>query len=298
MEKDEMPFHLLLLVITPTTRAAPEDFHVEFAGKQSLPAVFAPVGPKLARWIHLEPEGLRIKLSAERDRLGPVALAANIAVRGDFEITAGYEILQADASEKGYGVGVALTARRVPPVPLQIRVGWLARKDRDAAVWDRTDPSRDDKLKFMGGAEPHTARAGRLRLKRVGTTVQFLIAAGLKSEEFRAIKEMEFGSEDVEQISLVAMTGKQPYALDARWVDLHISADALPALAQPGESSSRALLLLLALACIGVLVGGAVFVRWKRAGGPPVNCAESPAPASAAPPTRHRIVPNNAERKT
>ena len=45
---------------------------------------------------NFEPEGLRITRSAEQGNLGTVGLATRFRVIGDFEITAGYELLSAD----------------------------------------------------------------------------------------------------------------------------------------------------------------------------------------------------------
>ena len=66
---------------------------------------FMPAGPNAAGLVKAEEEGLRITLPAKQDKPEPVGVRALVGVKGDFEITAGYEFLQADAPKTGTGIG-------------------------------------------------------------------------------------------------------------------------------------------------------------------------------------------------
>jgi hypothetical protein len=55
-----------------------------------------------------EAEGLRITLPAQGAKPMPTGLVANFRVAGDFEITTSYELLKADQTADGSGVGVQL----------------------------------------------------------------------------------------------------------------------------------------------------------------------------------------------
>ena len=78
--------------------------------------LFALTGPNAREQMFEEPEGLRIVLPSDAERQDPIGLVTRFPIRGDFEITAAYEILRSDKPSAGYGTGPrACTYTRRPP---------------------------------------------------------------------------------------------------------------------------------------------------------------------------------------
>lgn len=211
-----------------------QEWYLDFRNERSLPLTVGTRDPRMDDWVRLGPEGLRVTLPAQRKKLHPVALDTDIGVRGDFEITAAYEVLYADVPEKGFGVGVLLGIRKASVDHQEARLGWLVRaKGLKVSVWDRSELQSDGQRKFSGGAVPFPAgKVGRLRLKRTGSQLQYLIAEGLDGDNFQAVKEWEFGPEDVERVALVVGTGRERRNFDVRWLDLRIRATKVPVVAE------------------------------------------------------------------
>src|SRR5207249_3434674 len=82
-------------------------FH-DFRSDLSLPDWLAMDGPTQDAVIDPADGGLRIKLPAARRSYQPVGVATKLLFSGDFEITAGFELLSAARPAGGYGVGVSL----------------------------------------------------------------------------------------------------------------------------------------------------------------------------------------------
>jgi hypothetical protein len=86
--------------------ALPQEYYQSLKGTPEDGQVFRLLGPDAQHYVKFEPEGLRITLplgwGGERPSTG---LVAGLAVKGDFEITIGFEILKepepADAGESG-----------------------------------------------------------------------------------------------------------------------------------------------------------------------------------------------------
>src|SRR5438128_2650508 len=80
------------------------EFYHDFRNKDNLDANFKLVGPEAAKRVKPEPEGLRITLPAKQKNPDAVGVAPKFSIKGDVEITVGYEILQADQPKEGWGV--------------------------------------------------------------------------------------------------------------------------------------------------------------------------------------------------
>src|SRR5687768_10713742 len=82
-----------------------QDFHHDFRDAR-LPDELGRQGS--GGVMRIENEGLRITLPKDRQRLGQVGVFTNFPIKGNFEITAAYEILHADQPTDGWGVGATL----------------------------------------------------------------------------------------------------------------------------------------------------------------------------------------------
>jgi hypothetical protein len=74
------------------------------------------------------------------------------------------------------------------------------------------------------GAVRATAKAGRLRLKRTGTTLYFLWAPQNAGENFEEVHRCEFGTGDINfvWVELNSNAGRRSGALDVRLLDLKV----------------------------------------------------------------------------
>ena len=264
----------------------------DFRG-QPRPADLVSFGPQANEFIKTEAEGLRITLPRDRGSEKPVGLSLALAVGGDFEITAAFEILQAEEpppARPSYGVGVLLSVNQAA------RVGRLARaQGRQVVSWDHW-ATVDGKPKFLLGASPGEGQRGRLRLKREQTTLHFLWSAELAGDNFEEVHQCEFDADEIHQLWFELNTdwGGQGEngALDVRLLELQVRAStpaAAPVVAAEEEptttrprgqfwkagSAALAILLLLAI----VLV---VAYHRRRSPGPPVHAVAGQAAEPAA----------------
>jgi hypothetical protein len=170
-----------------------------------------------------EKEGLRIKLTKDRKMTGQVGVITNFPVKGNFEITAAYEILHADQPTEGWGVGATLYATAEDEA-VRNAVG-IYRLNRAKGVqtihWDRV-VTRDGQRDFKNGRIACDAKQFRLRMTRSNRTVTCFWAPGLAGDDFREIGSTEFVSDDLRTVVLNTTTGNVPYDLDVRFVDLRI----------------------------------------------------------------------------
>jgi hypothetical protein len=229
-----------------------------------------PFGPLEDRFVKPEAEGLRITLPRDRDNYSSVGLSMPLTVEGDFEITSSFEVLQADEPEPGtktYGLGVLMSVNEDARVGRLVRAqGW------QVATWDRW-ATVDGKRRFLYGASPARGKAGRLRLKRAGTTLHFLWAPETEGDNFEEISQCEFGAQDIALLRLELNTdmGRRPGALDLRLLDLKVRsatpvADPVVAPAEGGTTRSKGWLVAAGLIGLAVLFSGIALpvVLWVR----------------------------------
>ncbi len=173
-------------------------------------------GPQVGRFVKTEAEGLRITLPKDRQNLAQVGFAIDRQVRGDFEVTATFEIVQVEEPRAGYGAGVILG------VDDRARVGRLVRPQGEQLIlWDFW-PVVDGVRKMEGNALPCIATSGRMRLKRTGAILHFQWSPGTSGEDFEEIHQIDYGAEDTKFFTCVAESSGQKCAVDIRVVDFQI----------------------------------------------------------------------------
>jgi RNA polymerase sigma factor (sigma-70 family) len=211
------------------TESWPEYFQ-SFQGSKEGPEGWTLAGEEAEEYVHFEPEGLRITLPAGRpEQHSGIGAAMFGAVRGDFEITASFEILQepqpADAGgQTRVSLGVLLD-RPVPWKNMATVTRRAAAGGTGFAAWRILVEEPDGQAKSRFHVIATTARTGRLRMKRTGSVVSYS-AAGPEGE-FTLIRQFPFAKDDVKQINLVAATGGPQAALDVRLKDLRLRAESL-----------------------------------------------------------------------
>jgi hypothetical protein len=197
---------------------------LDFRG-HPLPPELEPFGPLDDHYVKVEPEGLRVTLPRERTNPDAVGWNLPVTVAGDFTITAGVEILQAEEppfGAKSYGVGVLLSVNESGRVGRLVRAG-----GNQIITWDRWEPVPGAHSIFRMGAAPCAATTLRLRLQRTDTVLHFLWAPEAAGEEFVEFYQCEFGSHDISRVRLELNSNLgrgQAAALDARLLDLEVRA--------------------------------------------------------------------------
>jgi serine/threonine protein kinase/WD40 repeat protein len=260
----------------PSIWGSRSGFTHDFRGG-AMPEGMTAFGPLEKEYVIREAEGLRIVLPRDRADFAVGGLSLPVKVSGDFEITLAVETLHADEPTPGaqsYGVGVLLSINEAA------RIGRLVRpRGRQVVSWDRWDTANGDR-KLVSGQLPASGWLGapecRLRLKRTGSTLQFLFAPGMTGEDFVQVQRCDFDTTDINQLRLefCGDAGRRPGALDVRLLDLQVQ----PIAAATGSASGRHRGWLTAALIGGLAIGLACVVRLVvRRSGPVV---EEPAPAT------------------
>src|SRR5207244_425450 len=127
-------------------------------------------GPDADLFTHPGEKGLRVALPAQRNGRDPVGLICTAPVEGDFEITAGYEILEAKRPKAGGGVGFELYLMAATPGQDALAMMRVARAWGTDVHSCSHNFTRDGKRRFMGSRDtPAVNPSGRLRVVRSGS---------------------------------------------------------------------------------------------------------------------------------
>lgn len=251
----------------------PMDFQHDFRGGHPLPAVLKRIGPNAEDVVKYEVEGLRIKVPAHGKQTKGWGVTGTFALAGDFEITATYDILNAEPPLTGHGVGVAISVAPSAERMKFAKVGRFLRLNEGSVflteAWSKVPPTYYDVQRA-----PTLARSGQLRLERKGALLRCL-ASEAPGGDFQAIAERAFGAEAMGEVYFIANNNGSPSALDVRLLDLTIHATGIipaHAAAQPapdivnlppqadGSTGTLAKALLVGLAL--TVVAGAVLTGW------------------------------------
>jgi hypothetical protein len=226
---------LMLLGVGQVPDKLTAEFHPDFRAPDLIGSVMRPIGPGL----HQDDQGVRITLPAGKGKLRPTGLMTSTAIRGDFEATLTYEILQADRPRTGYGVGVSLYAAIDPNNYSGVS---LARR----LVPDGTTQFVSNRMQPVAPRDwvrhvPSVADKGKLRIRRVGAVVQFLFHEE-PAPDFVLLNEVNFGADDVRLIQVGANAGNSDAGLDVRLLDFTLLARELPDLTAPPAPAAPAAL--------------------------------------------------------
>jgi hypothetical protein len=274
----------------PAPPARGELYH-DFRGRRALPPFLEPGGPFGEAQMGPEDAGWRITLPAERDSTDRVVLETKFPIKGDFEITAGYELLHVDRPRTGYGVGFEVFLETATPTREALGVYRVARvKEGDVYMVSRNLDDNGTR-RYLQQYIPTSATSGRLRVTRAGRLATLWAAEG-PGDDFRQLCAYDLGPEDVDKVFLSAFTGSAHAAVDLRLVDLKVrsdgplpveAADALPVAAppRPGQRGWLAAALVVGVAvAFTLLLGVWLSVTRRRR---PASAAPD-APANPGPP--------------
>src|SRR5262249_2900763 len=149
-----------------------------------------------------ELDGLRIMIPAGQPKPTTVGLVTKFPVKGDFEITVGFEILQANRPTTGNGVGLELyLSTRNGDAIAFYRMNRVREGDgyHCSRIWTNAEGVRQNKAH----PEKTESKAGQLRLTRTGTTVTFSVRDDA-GNDFRDIHDVKYVADDVAGVYLRA----------------------------------------------------------------------------------------------
>lgn len=249
-----------------------------------------PMGPDADTCVVFEPEGIRIKLptgyagpkgwSGERPDTGVIV---PVIVKGDFEITVGYEILQApqkaDAGHPQTRLTLDISSDRVGHATTTL--SWRVQVNAGTGhfCWVRLGEERQSKNVWT------RSKSGRLRMTRTGATVTYSVSDEPSGENFTPLTQLAFTSDPLEDIHVVGSTGGPQAGLEARVTDIVVHGQSLSrttestaATGPAGPAASHRTLYVgtAAVALTGLAVGLAL---WRRRSRSPATTTNAAAPA-------------------
>jgi len=226
-----------------------------------LPQAFELVGGRspLHFW-KVEPEGLRFTLE-DRSDLNYCAVSPRIVVKGDFEITAGFAILDLPKPTQGFGAGMQVSVEDEQGERASVQRVHRQREGHSFSAY-RGRLKEDGTYEHSSHMEPvgTGAKSGWLRLRRQGTEVLYEVGDP-DGQHFTQIREQDFPAGDVAKLRLALQTGGSPTRGDVVWTHLDVRAQELNRLFEPPRPSTIWRRLLVGLVAL-MLAGAAGLGVW------------------------------------
>jgi serine protease Do len=225
------------LVAGPNEPVVPQVFHQDFRSGDYDPEVLFPAGQAE---IFRDAKGLAMSFPAgEAKARQDTSLSPFFSLRGDFEVTVSFEILQAERPKTGDGVGVSLFIGNQPKYYASAAVALAHRLLPDGKTVYTADRLKrvEGKWTHQRRSFPTTASAGKLRLERRGTLIRFGVSEGAAAE-FSTLFQMEWDRADMHGINVTASTDGSASGLELRLRDLTVRAESLPGLSDPANATA------------------------------------------------------------
>jgi len=240
-----------------------EEIGQDFRGNPFNPALFRLTGPNAAGSIQSDSRGLRITLTEEHGLRPAVGLALQTGIKGDFEITMEFELIQVDKPVGGNGAGVSIWIKMVSYSDEAATIWRAVGKGGEQVFLSHRASTGPDGKRVHHGGDPIATQAtsGKLRLVRTGSMLSYRVAEG-SSEAFQELFETEIGEDDLGMVRFAADNGGSATLVDMRIVEVKITSDdAGPPDVLPPRPSRWPLLVGIGLG-VFVLAGGYWF--WSR----------------------------------
>ena len=237
------------------------EYEVDFSNSRFDNARLRLMGPGAPTLVRPSPDGLVISMprGSNADEVG---FAPRFSLRGDFEITLQYELLQIAQPKEGYGVGPTVYIITVSEEEDAATVGRMHRVEEGqvhSTHLARTpggEGRRHHDVRFF----ENDTRRGLLRLTRVGDQLRFAASAGGEAD-FRTLRELRFSTGDVRLVRVALMrNGAGPeIPAEVRLKHFSIRADQFPDYSDSRWRLWLGLAVLFGL--VGIGIGGVV---WRR----------------------------------
>ena len=225
----------------PQAPAAFTEFYQNFRDSKPPELPLTLFGVKAAQVTHPAQRGLHIQVDPNPEQIIRVGVNLPARFHGDFEITAGYEIVRADVPEHGHGVGMSLLAELDSPINEVLELLRLARVNEDQVYGCARISGAPGDQKFHHHWFPTRSKAGHLRMTRRGAELTYSAREG-GVETFEELFHLTCGTEDLQRIRFAAFLGHAPNSVDVYLKDLRVTAPGSghPAVVDPGEPRAEA----------------------------------------------------------
>ena len=164
----------------------------------------------IPKWVTQETEGLRVSPPTVVPRGAPGGVMTTFRLRGDFDVLASYEILQAQITGAGAPIGVSLFVATDTPTQDAVMVSRFNRQDGSFYICSGKMTTPIDQKRVIPPVK--TVRtdvvAGQLRLVRQGKVVRFLVADE-GADGFQELKRLPLGDEDALYVRLAVDPGNK-----------------------------------------------------------------------------------------
>ena len=205
-------------------------YEFDFRNGQFDAETLVPTGydtPYSLNFIRPDRKGLRVLIPASQGRTRPkVGVFAALKLEGDFEITAAFDLVAADAPDVGFGVGANLYIMAEKSLNGATLRRCISPDGQDVFFVHRALRQADGQRRLEIDYFPAHSHEGQLRLVRQGTSLKYLVAEG-EEPVFREIKSIEYGANPVSLIQLQATTDGASKNVETYWRSLSIRADKL-----------------------------------------------------------------------
>lgn len=187
-----------------------------------------PAAEPFVKW---EPAGLLLMFPGGVGKSqGIFGVKHPMTLRGDFEITAAFEVLREpkaeDTGPQGTKVHLMLTVDRPPwdvtGITRHLQRKWTTRYTAWSNHWNPETRKNDQEIRAIDARDTRW----RFRLKRTAADLSYEVAEQADAD-FRRIAAFTFLKEDVKDVRVAAETSGANAALDVRVTDLRIRAEAL-----------------------------------------------------------------------
>lgn len=258
---------IALLFAIATTEAGDmegsETFQQTFAGEKSGEPMLSLSSGDAAKYGKPTPEGYLFLLPKSNAAIPGAGLISQFRVRGDFQITVAYELVEIETPTAGYGSGATLFV-----VTASGDGAAVSRCDRPnegpTFTTDRSLGLGTGRDKHEAMSSPTRAKAGKLQLIREGTTLRYLAAEG--DGKIEELRREAFVAGDLTTVFLLADPGMATAALAVRFTEFSVTADELP-LGSISEDKARHWLLAWlvgSFVLVGLTISGVMVSRKKK----------------------------------
>jgi hypothetical protein len=222
-------------------------------------------GEQPTKYCTVSANGLKCTIPPGTEAVSTCGVETRFVIRGDFEITAGFQLLDVPKPDQGQGAGVKISIKDSHGEWASLQRIHLSKRGQVFSA-HRAVKQPDDKYKHSSEIQPTESKTGKLKLVRKKDQLTYLVAED-DSSEFTEVRTEAFTSDEIPQIFLAVQTGGAKTGVDSVWTDLRILADQIHYPHAPVASKLPSRWPYLAIpvavfALIGVVV---VFVRRGRA---------------------------------
>ena len=186
------------------------------------------VGKDAEQFARFTPCGFQLALPPTRDKQQAfVGVSPRFNLSGDFEVTASYQILGMELPESGNGNGINLYAVLDSPAQDAFSLRRFVTPKQGNIYVTQHAALVEGKRKRAGKDYPTQVTSGKLRLKRTGSTLLYLVAEG-SSNEYRQLDRIQVGTQDVKQLRIAVESSKSPGDFEVCFQDFQVLAEAFP----------------------------------------------------------------------